>query len=168
MQWTRSIILVMSIFVLQGCSEKKQVSISRYEEILTVEDILSVVSFPGLLERHRSADTEKGIHLFFGKQGFSHPKSESPSLLIVRIEYLFPKEEELVKEMKDGEEIKGIGDLAWYKAQSQSGNLIFLVRDKDIVVKIYGRTDNSGVDLPCAVSKQDIIELARIAGDKLK
>lgn len=163
-------IVFLSFFTVAaiGCIKKGKESLEKYDNIITEEEILEIVSYSGIIERSINENTEKGVHLSFGTEGYLSRSSDGVSIFNIHIEYLFSDEKELVQDMKGRQAITGIGTHAWYnKASNGYNSLIFYLSYTNIIVEMGGHTEGSGHDPSTFIEEDGLIQLSQLVESRL-
>ena len=138
------------------------------DNIITEDDIREIISYSGIIERSCNENTKKGVHLSFGTEGFLSKEMSAESIFVLHVEYMFPKENELIDDMQGRQPLADIGDLAWYNEASNGySSLIFYIRDTNIIVEMGCYNGDSDHDPSILIDKEGLIQLAQVIESRL-
>ena len=164
--------LFLSVIILlsSGCAKKERQSLEKYSDVLTVADLLEVISYSGSIDR-KVAVNPKGVHISFHLWviGNKNKEKKEDEIFIAHIEYLMTNEKNLIEDMKTSESITGIGNRAWYDSFANgSAELFYYVADKNILVGLEGYAEGSDKPPSTLINKEGFILLARLIEKRLK
>jgi hypothetical protein len=160
--------MAVIMLVALGCSGNGKESLEKYENIITEEDIREIIYYSGIIDRSCNENTQNGVHLSFGTEGFLSRDMDAESIFTLHVEHMFPKEKELINDMQGSEPLADIGDLAWYSEASNGYiSLIFYIRDTNIIVEMGCYNGESNHDPSILIDKESLIQLAQVIERRL-
>ena len=165
-----TLIIMILAFSLTACSGggEKPVPLDRYENILTAEDIRTVVKYTGEIEMTSNIDPEFGVHFSFGTEGYVSPKEGGHPIIDVHVERILPDKGQLAADMEDRDPIANIGSQAWYKKADDSyHSLIFYVKEGSILVELGAHSSGSKLVPSAQIDKEGLKQLARLIEGRL-
>ena len=173
---TKTLLIIFACMILMssGCTNKdkelpvERESLEKYADIFTLEDLRSVVTYTGVIEREVEK-APKAVHIRYYIQTKKHKKKSGDEIFILHLEYLMSSESELRDDMKTSELVTGIGDRAWYESfQRGESELIFYIADRNILVALEGRNRNSDYPSSTILNREEFIRLATLIENRLK
>lgn len=163
-----SILLAVVMITAVGCSGNGKESLEKYENIITEDDIREIIYYSGIIDRSCNENTKNGVHLSFGTEGFLSREMDAESIFTLHVEYMFPKEKELINDMQGKEPLSDIGDLAWYSEASNGySSLIFFIRDTNIIVELGSYNGESDHDPSILIDQEGLMQLAQVIESRL-
>jgi hypothetical protein len=168
------IIFACMFLISSGCTNKdkelpvERESLEKYADIFTLEDLHSVVTYTGVIEREVEK-TPQAVHIRYYLQTKKHKKKSGDEIFILHLEYLMSSESQLRDDMKTSEAVSGIGDRAWYESfQRGQSELVFYIADRNILVGLEGRNRNSDYPASIKLNREEFISLAALIENRLK
>ncbi len=168
------IILSVILLIFSGCTNKdkellsKRESLEQYADIFTLEDLRSVVTYTGVIEREVEKSPQ-AVHIRYYIQTKKYKKKPGNEIFILHLEYLMSSESQLRNDMKTSGPVNGIGDRAWYESFKRGqSELVFYIADRNILVGLEGRNRNSDYPASVKLNKEEFIRLAALIENRLK
>ncbi len=168
------IIIACMVLISSGCTNKdkelpsKRESLEKYADIFTLEDILTVVTYTGVIEREVEKSPQ-AVHIRYYIQTKKLKKKSGNEIFILHLEYLMSSESELRDDMKTSEPVAGIGDRAWYESfQRGQSELVFYIADRNILVGLEGHNSNSDYPSSIKLNREEFIRLASLIENRLQ